>query len=173
MTKCKDVIELEDGTFGVLCPECGKLKISTKRKNATRSRKRHCVSCSNRKPENSGHLGWYKQVVSVSFINGYIKSAKERHIKWDVDGDYLADLLISQDFKCALSGESISAYSARCNSASLDRIDSSKGYEVGNVQWLYRTINMMKQSYSQDEFIRMCKAVSTYCTKDVTDEKQY
>jgi len=43
--------------------------------------------------------------------------------------------------------------------ASLDRIDSSKGYIEGNVQWVHRKINMMKQSYTQEEFIELCQAV--------------
>ena len=46
------------------------------------------------------------------------------------------------------------------NTASLDRIDSSKGYVEGNVQWVHKMINMSKQQYSQEEFIDMCKAVA-------------
>jgi hypothetical protein len=46
------------------------------------------------------------------------------------------------------------------SSASLDRIDSSIGYIDGNVQWLAGKVNMMKQSYTQEEFIEMCVAVA-------------
>jgi hypothetical protein len=43
--------------------------------------------------------------------------------------------------------------------ASVDRIDSSKGYIKGNVQWVHKTINKMKWGYSQGEFIEFCEAV--------------
>jgi hypothetical protein len=74
---------------------------------------------------------------------------------------YLADLLIEQDFKCALTGWDIEAMKVQVNTASLDRIDSSKGYIEENVQWVHKMVNMSKQSYSQEEFIEMCKAVSS------------
>lgn len=51
-------------------------------------------------------------------------------------------------------------------SASLDRIDSSKGYEQGNVQWVHKDINNMKQSFSQDKFIDWCKKVVNRCVYD-------
>ena len=42
---------------------------------------------------------------------------------------------------------------------SLDRVDSSKGYIEGNVQWVHKMVNMSKQQYTQEEFIEMCTAV--------------
>ena len=85
-----------------------------------------------------------------------------RGIDWNIDFDYLADLLIEQDFKCALTGWDIDAMGAGNNTASLDRIDSSIGYEADNVQWVHKMVNMCKQQYSQEDFIDMCKSVSTY-----------
>lgn len=81
-------------------------------------------------------------------------------IEWNVDFDYLADLLIKQDFKCTLTGWNIDAMDVGNNTASLDRIDSSIGYVVGNVQWVHKMVNMCKQQYSQSDFIEMCNAVS-------------
>ena len=52
------------------------------------------------------------------------------------------------------------------NNASLDRIDSSKGYVEGNLQWVLSEVNMMKQQYSQDRFIEICKAVSINADKE-------
>jgi len=45
--------------------------------------------------------------------------------------------------------------------ASLDRIDSSKGYVKGNLQWVHKDINMMKNHYNQKYFIEICKKVAT------------
>jgi hypothetical protein len=68
-----------------------------------------------------------------------------------------------QNRKCALSGQLIYFDSdTRSNDgrASLDRIDSSKGYVMGNVQWVHRDINYMKQKYSQEHFVNLCKQVA-------------
>lgn len=43
---------------------------------------------------------------------------------------------------------------------SIDRIDSSFGYLKENIQLVDKRVNMMKQSYSQEEFILVCKAVA-------------
>ena len=36
------------------------------------------------------------------------------------------------------------------NTASLDRIDNSKGYIKGNIRWVSRSINYMKNDMSDD-----------------------
>ena len=98
----------------------------------------------------------------MSFARKYQVNAALRGIDWNIDFDYLADLLIQQDFKCALTGWDIDAMEVGNNTASLDRIDSSIGYEVYNVQWVHKMVNMCKQQYSQEDFIDMCKSVSIH-----------
>ena len=44
--------------------------------------------------------------------------------------------------------------------ASLDRIDSTKGYIDGNIQWVHKRINTMKMDMSQKDFIDFCKQVA-------------
>lgn len=46
------------------------------------------------------------------------------------------------------------------NMASVDRIDSSVGYTKGNIQLTTKDINFMKQSLSDEEFIRLCTLVA-------------
>lgn len=46
--------------------------------------------------------------------------------------------------------------------ASLDRIDSSKGYVLGNIQWVHKDINKMKLDYDQDYFIDICRRIAEY-----------
>jgi len=48
------------------------------------------------------------------------------------------------------------------STASLDRIDSSKGYVRGNIQWVHIAINFMKHSLPEEEFIRWCCLVAQY-----------
>ena len=47
--------------------------------------------------------------------------------------------------------------------ASLDRIDSSKGYIEGNVQWVHKSVNIMKCDFSSDIFIGICNQISNNC----------
>lgn len=75
------------------------------------------------------------------------------------------NLFLQQNRKCALTGMIIQ-FPPRDNdysrTASLDRIDSSKGYIKGNIQWVHRDINYMKQNYSQDYFFELCEKVITH-----------
>lgn len=73
------------------------------------------------------------------------------------------DIFINQNRKCALSGMDLkfgNRNSTEETTASLDRIDSSKGYVVGNVQWVHKNINWMKQDFSQSDFIKYCKMIA-------------
>ena len=46
--------------------------------------------------------------------------------------------------------------------ASLDRIDNSKGYLKGNVQWVHKDVNMAKGTMKNDSFIAMCKTIANF-----------
>jgi hypothetical protein len=46
--------------------------------------------------------------------------------------------------------------------ASLDRINSDLGYVYGNIQWIHKDINKMKNDYEQNYFILLCKKVADY-----------
>lgn len=50
-------------------------------------------------------------------------------------------------------------------SASLDRIDSSRGYIPGNVQWVHKDVNLMKWELSEDEFKRWCALVFKHAVR--------
>tara|TARA_S200002703_G_scaffold111773_1_gene97387 strand:- start:1099 stop:1584 length:486 start_codon:yes stop_codon:yes gene_type:complete len=155
------VMQLADGRFAKDCPSCGVQQTYLRKNYALASEKagKLCKKCANRKAENNGHSGFYKDVLRASFVHKYKTGAETRGIEWGVSFDYLADLLIEQDFKCALSDAPLDAMEVS-NNCSLDRIDSSKGYIEGNVQWVTSMINMCKQSYTQEDFIVMCKAVA-------------
>lgn len=158
----KEVYKGEDGRWYKPCPNCGDEQSYLRRNYAIMSynEAKECKSCSNKKPENNSHKGWIKGVLRTSFAYKYQAQADIRGLDWDITFEYLAELLIKQDFKCALTGWDIDAMEVNKNTASLDRIDSSKGYTEDNVQWVHKMVNMTKQQYTQEEFIDMCKAVT-------------
>ena len=152
----------DDGRWHKPCYSCGKDQSYLRRNYAILSflEKKLCKKCSNSMPENCSHKGWVKDVLRYSFVKKFRSGAKLRNIEWALDFDYLADLLVDQDFKCVLTGWNINAKDVSKNTASLDRIDSSLGYVEGNVQWVHKMVNMCKQQYSQEEFLSMCRAIN-------------
>jgi hypothetical protein len=96
-------------------------------------------------------------IIPSSWWYRTMDQAKIRKLKWDISEGYALEILTKQDNKCALSGFPLK-FDPR--NASIDRIDSSRGYEEGNIQWVHKHINMMKFKYSQTYFVKMCCAIA-------------
>ena len=83
------------------------------------------------------------------------------------------ELFLKQDRKCAVSNIDLvftpyrnSHKFRNLTTASLDRIDSSKGYIVGNVRWVHKDINKMINNYGDTKFIEYCtRCVNTLYSK--------
>ena len=101
--------------------------------------------------------------LSRTFFNKIRYGAnRSRKIKFDLTIEYLWDLYLKQNKKCALTKIDLwftTQHKKSDGNISLDRIDSSKGYVEGNVQWVHKDINWMKYKFSQDYFIKLCKMV--------------
>lgn len=108
---------------------------------------------------------WFHSVIHRAASGRKSRYAIEK--KLEIDIQFIWDLFLKQGRKCALSGivlsfpKSGNKEDMKASTASLDRIDSLKGYTKDNVQWVHKDINRMKNIYSQEYFINMCKAVST------------
>jgi hypothetical protein len=93
-------------------------------------------------------------------------SAKIRDLKFSITLDYLWDMYILQNKKCALSGLDIRFHSPRekftAQTASVDRIDSNLGYIATNIRWVHKTINYMKMDLVDSEFMDLCKIITEY-----------
>ncbi len=89
-------------------------------------------------------------------------NAGSRNIKFDILEDEIWELLKKQNYKCALSGINIYFNHTKDKTASLDRIDSTKGYIKNNIQWVHKDINKMKMDFPENKFIYLCKMVSTW-----------
>jgi len=88
--------------------------------------------------------------------NRFRKSANTRRIAWEINYEQFIKCFTG---KCALSGWNISMDAKNCT-ASFDRIDSKKPYELNNVQWVHIMVNMCKNKYNQGTFIEMCTAIA-------------
>jgi hypothetical protein len=91
--------------------------------------------------------------------------AKERGYEFTITKEYAWNQFLKQNRKCALSGEPLTFNSSTysCDgTASLDRIDSTGGYVEGNIQWVHKDVNNMKQWYDQNYFIELCKKIARH-----------
>lgn len=89
--------------------------------------------------------------------------AKQRKILFNLTIEEGWMLFLKQQKKCVYTGFPIqfgSSYSGVETTASLDRIDSTKGYYLENVQWVHKKINTMKWNFSHEEFVSLCLGVS-------------
>lgn len=109
----------------------------------------------------------YGKIIG-SVISHALAGAEERHLDCallDGSDDSMRYLDSVAHDRCALSGRPI-VYKVRPRdstaTASLDRIDSTKGYVKGNVQWVHKDINRMKQDIDDETFIALCNEVARY-----------
>lgn len=97
--------------------------------------------------------------------NGIIRPTKT--LDFNITIYDLENLIIQQNYKCAISGINIElSKNPHIQTASLDRIDSSKGYRKDNIQWVHKKINLMKMNLSQEEFINYCREITNFNNKN-------
>ena len=157
------VIKGKDGRYYKDCPQCGTQQSYLRKNYAEESLRLNklCKSCSNKLTENC-HRGWHRG-IRISWFNQFKISAELRNLEWSLTLDDVADIMEKQNFKCFLTNWDIEfpkSGSPQKAPASIDRINSEYGYTKNNIQLVVRKVNMMKQQYTQEEFIEVCKAIA-------------
>lgn len=102
--------------------------------------------------------------MSGTYWRRILTGASKRGLTVEITKEQAWELFEKQKGKCALTGVNLSfAHDYTHNrfeqNASLDRIDSLKGYTIDNVQWIDKEINLMKHARSQEQFIKLCSLV--------------
>lgn len=136
----------------------------------THLRQGNTISCGCLRPKGKTHKQWtgVGEISGDFWHNHIVRSAKgtkgsRKEVSLTISKEYVWELFLKQNKKCKLTGLELTfpvKHSDKSWTASLDRIDCSKGYDIGNVQWVHKDINMMKRIYSQSYFIQMCHLVS-------------
>ena len=126
----------------------------------------------------------YKYPIEIwpvgKFLEALQKAGRERSIskglEFSIVEGYLLDLWEAQDGRCALTG--IPMTTVRGNgwqvpaNASMDRVDNSKGYVVGNVRLICWQANMMRGQLTDDELIIFCKLIFEKSNNDRNGKRQ-
>lgn len=129
-----------------------------------KSKRQSCIKCTmelrGRKFSDFGN-------ITAEMLIKIKKRAIEKKLEWNLTIEYLDKLFRKQKNKCALSNIKLCISKNHIeHTASLDRIDSLKGYIKGNVQWVHKRVNIMKGNMTQTDFIHICKLISKLKIED-------
>lgn len=82
---------------------------------------------------------------------------------WNITNEQAWKIINDQNWRCALSGVPFTPGGARSKTQpSLDRIDSTRGYEPDNIQYVTLVVNLAKKNMTDADFITMCKQVASH-----------
>ena len=145
--------------YKVRCKNCGKefdKLISSMGKS----------KCQCTKKDKPAHNSKSLNLISSIYFESCKSNAKSRGREFSVSKQDLWDQWVKQEEKCVLSGILLTLrrnYREKNEmTASLDRIDSSRGYSKDNIQWIHKDINKMKSNYPEEYFIKICKLITEH-----------
>jgi len=110
-----------------------------------------------------------------SFLGRTISKTKydarvKRGLDFEIDTDYVMEILINQNGKCALTGWDLEFTRGgdwdgfkNPKGCTMDRIYNSSGYVRGNIQLVCGLANNTRGKLSVKEFIELCKSVANNC----------
>ena len=117
---------------------------------------RSCKSCSSRYATKRVKV-YDDGLAKTRILSRYKNGASRRGIEWSITNE---DFFAIAVMPCAYCGDSLTAVSkpqqdwkAAWPYTGVDRIDSSLGYVLGNVQPCCKWCNIAKNNRSQDEFL--------------------
>jgi hypothetical protein len=137
--------------------DCGNEKI-VRSTELLRGDTKSC-GCGN-KYENSWRYKGVGKLAQGKF--SHIKyNAIRRNLEFSISIEYAWELFLKQKGKCFYTNLDIELKTRNSGhmTASLDRIDSSLGYIEGNVVWVHKHINIMKNEYSHNYFLQLCNLI--------------
>lgn len=101
----------------------------------------------------------WDKTIPEKFWKKLKNGAKKRNILFAITKQDLISLFEAQGRRCPYTN--ILLFLGNKNwSASVDRIDNEQGYVLDNIQFVHKHINLMKNCFSHDYFLDMCKMVS-------------
>lgn len=169
----KDVLKNDNGLICFLCDcDCGKKDLLKSCCILVRGGSKSCGCEKSQYQKTSGQNSvrykGYKDIPSQYFTM-LKSSAKIRNLCFNITIEYIWDLYLHQDKKCKYTQLELTfpvgkgrTTSYSNYTASLDRIDNNKGYEIGNVQWVHKDVNLIKQRYTEEFFLYICNLIAKY-----------
>jgi hypothetical protein len=96
-----------------------------------------------------------------SYLKNIKDSCRKKSKKYRVTLTDLKNLWESQNGICPYTGwKLIHTNELNPNKASVDRIDSAKGYFPGNIQFVALIANYAKSTFTENQLLEFCSAVA-------------
>ena len=167
-----------------LCTKCNsyisisEFYTSGKKKDGSPKYASWCKSCVSEKMKSYHKRTWneeklhytaYKRTKNVRSYIAYLKNKAVKRKGACISLDELEEIWKKQEGKCALTGWDMTMILGKGNintNASIDRIDSEKGYLKGNIQFVCRAANVFKSNMKEKDLIELCKAIVDKNVKD-------
>jgi hypothetical protein len=136
---------------------CGSEPKMVTKENLLKGATKGCLNCTGIRHMRENNNNWKGfGEISGSVFNRIRSGARVRDLDLFVNPELLNKLWDESKGICALSGLALDLQST----ASLDRIDSSIGYIQGNIQWVHKDINKMKNDLDEEHFKDLCRLVA-------------
>ena len=147
---------------------CGEQK-SVSLTNLFSGESKRCTKCSQTKRLGSKNRLWTGgDFISGDYFSSVKNGAKDRNINFDITIEDLENLFKNQKGICRYTGEELEFGTKKLQrTASLDRIDSNKGYTKDNIQFVHKILNLMKLDKAESEFLEFVKLIYEYRLKTV------
>lgn len=105
--------------------------------------------------------------ITKSLWTPIVNQARRRAIPFEITREEAWLLYLEQGGLCALSGVplrfSVNMRDQREDqTASLDRIDSAKGYVSGNVQWVHKKVNILKNVMGNEKLFEWTSKITQW-----------
>lgn len=123
-----------------------------------------CRTCFNKTQKQYTDDCYHKNLPSIfhRFMVGVKARVIKKNMEIDITEEYLMELWEKQNGLCYYSGLPMSTVRNDMNIVSVDRVDSSRGYTKDNVVLASRWANVMKNSHSAEDFIKLCRTLVNY-----------
>ena len=118
----------------------------------------HCYNVCQKCMHSHGSIKFLEGIIPRLYGNSK-QSARSRSLSHSLTKEYIFNLLNSQGGRCAYTGREFDL-TIKDLCPSIDRIDSSIGYEEGNVAIVLTCVNLAKRDMSLDLFIDICRDIS-------------
>lgn len=132
----------KNGSFSSECRSCFRLRSSKNQKI------RH----------HTGGVDYHLPYI----MRGVRHRARKNKIECNIDAEFLNELLEKQGGRCAISDVTLTFEKGQghiATNASVDRINSTKGYTSDNVQLVANQVNTMKSNLNLCELMTWCNLI--------------
>lgn len=180
---CEDKVKYEKhiNIDGLLwCKICGEylpedaFNISPHKNKYRRGRDTRCKKCRTTQSRMSRNIktgsAGINRIMQERFLAAKLRSSK-KEIAFDISEEYLHELLLNQQGKCAITGIELTfdlGKGRKYTNVSIDRINSNLGYIKDNVQLVCMVINQMKSDLTLEELKYFCKKLIDYSDGTIT-----